>query len=378
MESIENKDLDLSEFLTSLREILKNPNIRRRTHPVRINYIYSKLSLFSFYYKNIEILNPILKQIKLNIENIKKYPDDIHYLAKLDFYIEHLYNIIRNIDDRPLGNNSEEYYEEQIKVLKSKEDALKKELDNLREDYDKKDSYIKEQIQLSATKELELKKKEEELEKGLCALKQKENELNFIKEQIQQSEIEKEELKKELDAINNMQNRIQMAFIKLKKHTSNLESEKKRLNWMFYIYAVLCIGVLGLLVYFEVDYLSEWKGVDKWIDYLQYYVPIPILGGLLWAFVFQMNRAQRQLMQIANVLHHIDYVEGLMLAIPIVSVDVNSASEKICNILDNLIKNYMNTSDSLSEQSLNSEISKDNINLHKFVGIAKELKEVFK
>lgn len=367
MESIENKDLDLIEFLTSLREILKNSNIRRRTHPERINYIYSKLSLFSFYYKNIEILNPILKQIKLNVENIKKHPDDIHYLAKLDFYIEHLYNIIRNIDDRPLGNNSEEYYEEQIKVLKSKEDALKKELDNLKqriEDYDKKDSYIKEQIQLSATKELELKKKEEEL--------------NFIKEQIQQSEIEKEELKKKLDAFNNMQYRIRMAFEELKEHTLNLKSEKKRLNWMFYIYAVLCIGVLGLLVYFEVDYLSEWKGVDKWIDYLQYYVPIPILGGLLWAFVFQMNRAQRQLMQIANVLHHIDYVEGLMLAIPIVSVDVNSASEKICNILDNLIKNYMNTSDSLSEQSLNSEISKDNINLHNFVGIAKELKEVFK
>lgn len=363
MEIIGNEFLGFREFLTILRESLEKSNIRRHLPRAYVNYIYSKLSP-DFYYKNIEILNSILEQIKLNIENIEKNPNESRHLAAFNFSINQLDNMIRNFYDRRLGNNSEKYYEEQIKELREKKVVLERDLANLREDYDKKDSYIKEQIQLSATKELELKKKEEEL--------------NFIKEQIQQSEIEKEELKKKLDAFNNMQYRIRMAFEELKEHTLNLKSEKKRLNWMFYIYAVLCIGVLGLLVYFERDYLSEWKGVDKWIDYLQYYVPIPILGGLLWAFVFQMNRAQRQLMQIANVLHHIDYVEGLMLAIPIVSVDVNSASEKICNILDNLIKNYMNTSDSLSEQSLNSEISKDNINLHKFVGIAKELKEVFK
>ena len=91
-----------------------------------------------------------------------------------------------------------------------------------------------------------------------------------------------------------------------------------------------------------------------------------------------MNRAQRQLIQIANVLYHIDYVEGLLLAINQVSVDVNSASEKIGVILDYLIKNYMPTSDRLSEQSLDTEISKDKINLHAFLNIAKEVKEVFK
>lgn len=91
-----------------------------------------------------------------------------------------------------------------------------------------------------------------------------------------------------------------------------------------------------------------------------------------------MNRAQRQLMQVANVLYHIDYVEGLLLAINLISSDVNTASEKICNVLDSLIKNYMSIPDGLSEQSLDKAISKDNINFHTFIKLAKEVKEVIK
>lgn len=373
MESIESKSLGLSEFLTSLQESLKNPNIRHRMSPGVRSYIYSKLSLPSFYYNNVEMLDPILKQIKSIIENIGKYPDNIQYLDEFVFYIRRLYSIIRNIDDRRVSsNNSLEYYEKQIEDLKNKESVLKEELDKFKQENDS----IQKEIEQSKRKGIEgLKKKEEELS---TFKQEKEKELNFIKEQIKQTLFENDELKKELDASNNMQAKIREAFAELRKHSSNLEIEKKRLNCMFYVYAGLCTVVLGLLVWFECVYLSKWNGVDKWIDCLQYYVPIPIFGGLLWAFVFQMNRAQRQLMQIANVLHHIDYIEGLMLAIPIVSVDVNSASEKICNILDNLINSYMNTSDSLSEQSLNSEISKDNINLSTFINLAKEVKEVIK
>lgn len=54
--------------------------------------------------------------------------------------------------------------------------------------------------------------------------------------------------------------------------------------------------------------------------------------------------------------------------------------EKEINVIvDNIIiKNYMNTSDSLSEQSLDTEISKDNLDLHTFINLLKEVKEVIK
>ena len=91
-----------------------------------------------------------------------------------------------------------------------------------------------------------------------------------------------------------------------------------------------------------------------------------------------MNRAQRQLMQLANVLYRIDYVEGLLLAINSVNADINAASEKIDHVFDQMIKNYMAAPDSLSEKNLDTEISKDSINIHTFIDMAKEIKEVIK
>ena len=231
----------------------------------------------------------------------------------------------------------------------------------------------------------ELKKREEKLLKEVVELKkknkkyiEKENEIEEIKIQIQQSVEEKEELKKKLDAQENVKKSISNAFVELKKHITPLKHEKKRLNWMFYSYAFLCISVLCVLVFFEYSYLSKWEGADKWIDYVQYYIPVPIVGGLLWAFIYQMNRAQRQLMQLANVLYRIDYVEGLLLAINSVNADVNAASEKIDHVLDQIIKNYMAIPDSLSDKNLDTEISKDGINIHTFIDMAKEIKEVIK
>ncbi len=231
----------------------------------------------------------------------------------------------------------------------------------------------------------ELQKREKLLVEEVATLKKKnqmyagkEKEIEDIKIQIQQSIEEKEELKKKLDAQENVKNSISKAFIELKKHITPLMHEKKRLNWMFYVYAILSICVLGMLLYFEFSYLSKWEGAEKWIDYLPYYIPVPIVGGLLWIFIYQMNRAQRQLLQLANVLYHIDYVEGLLLAINSINADVNSASEKISHVLDQMIKNYMLVPESLSEKTIDAEISKDSINLHTFIDLAKEIKDVIK
>ena len=157
-----------------------------------------------------------------------------------------------------------------------------------------------------------------------------------------------------------------------------MEKEKTRLNWMFNVYAILCVCVLGVLVYFEFVYLSKWEAPTKLIDYLPFYIPVPIVGGLLWAFIYQMNRAQRQLMLVAYELYHVDYVEGLLQAINMVSPNVTSASEKIGNVLDIMIKKHITTPSELFDFSLDKEISKDNIDLKTFVNVAKEVKDVIK
>lgn len=338
------------EILSVLKECLNNEMIKKDLLlSNRIRVLHSKLSSDPFnYVSTIVRAYSMLDRIKTDLKNIKESPKKSDYhLSDLNSAITSLNRISTFGYQRQSSNyNSEDYYTNQIEELQKKEQTLNAAL-----------SEFKQQSAEHA---------------------EKEKELEDIKKQIKQSLAEKEELKKKLDASENLKQRISTAFDELKKHISPLKKEEKRLNRMFNSYAFLCAVVLGLLVYFEFSYLSKWEGAKNWIDYIPYYIPVPIVGGLLWAFIYQMNRAQRQLMQIANVLYHIDYVEGLLLAINLVSADINSASEKISHVLDNLIRNYMPTSDSLSEQAINTEISKDNINLKTFINLAKEIKDVIK
>jgi len=74
----------------------------------------------------------------------------------------------------------------------------------------------------------------------------------------------------------------------------------------------------------------------------------------------------------------VDYVEGLLQAINMVSPNVASATEKIGNVLDIMIKKHITPPNELFECSLDKEISKDNIDLKTFVNMAKEIKDVIK
>lgn len=338
------------EILSVLSESLSNEKIKKYNPLIhsRINRICSRLSNKPLsYLETIKTAHKLLGKIKSVLKNIEESPDAEIYLTEFDSFIESIHQTRRHEDLGKSSNfNSEDYYTKLIEELQKKEKAINETLS--------------------------------EYQQQSAEHAEKEKELEETKEQIKQSIAEKEELQKKLDARENMKQRISTAFDELKKHISPLKKEEKRLNWMFYSYAGLCVVVLGILVYFEYSYLSKWEGAKNWIDYIPYYIPVPIVGGLLWAFIYQMNRAQRQLMQVANVLYHIDYVEGLLLAINLVSADINSASEKISHVLDNLIKNYMPTSDSLSEQAIDTEISKDNINLQTFINLAKEVKDVIK
>ncbi len=289
-----------------------------------------------------------LMKIKRLYEDYNAHPenDDLKIHLRLEISSLDHYMRTRSNGMSDSEYNTEEYYKKTIAELETKVDKLS--------------------ISLKESKESEEQK--EEIKK----------ELEERREQIRQITADKEELEKKLDAQENIKKKITYAFEGLKTHTSHLEDEKCRLKCMFYVYAFLCASVLGILVYFEYVYLSKWQTPTKLIDYLPFYIPVPIVGGLLWTFIYQMNRAQRQLMLVAYELYHVDYVEGLLQAINMVSPNVTSATDKIGNVLDIIIKKHITTPNELFECSLDKEVSKDNIDLKTFVNIAKEVKDVIK
>jgi ABC-type multidrug transport system fused ATPase/permease subunit len=337
------KKLEVIETLesiirTNMFDISTNNNMARKLELIRHMLVHGG----NLNERDISILESIVDICK----QCKDHPEKKKELSSTLFFYINLFWQFRNRRIVDSEYNTEEYYKKTISELETKVKELSTSLNESKESKEQKD---------------EIKK-----------------ELEERKEQIKQIKAEKEELEKKLDAQKNIKDKITDAFKELKNHISHLEKEKRRLNRMFYIYAFLCVCVLVILVYFEFVYLSKWETPTKLIDYLPFYIPVPIVGGLLWAFIYQMNRAQRQLMLVAYELYHVDYVEGLLQAINMVSPNVTSASEKIGNVLDVMIKKHITTPNELFENSLDKEISKDNIDLKTFVNIAKEVKDVIK
>lgn len=240
------------------------------------------------------------------------------------------------------------------------------------------DDFYSKKINDLSEKEKELRDEISKLNTGDPEYQDKKDELNNIQLEIRKTEEEQAQSKSKKDKSENIGKDIESAFNVLREGVKPLNNERRRLNWLFGVFAALSIIVLVILICFEIYYLSKWEGADKWIDYIPFYLPVPIVGGLLWAFIYQMNRAQRLLLQIANVLYHIDYCEGLLKAINNLSLDTNAALAQINDVLCKMTDNYMTLPNNLSEQNLDAQISKDSINLNSFINLAKEVKDIFK
>ena len=90
-------------------------------------------------------------------------------------------------------------------------------------------------------------------------------------------------------------------------------------------------------------------------------LPVPITLGLLWGFITQMNRAQRQMVVLSNKIHETKYTEGLLQALNTLSVDIGESMSKINDAISRLIDNHLHNMDSLrlDEKDL-SKIEKQN------------------
>lgn len=238
--------------------------------------------------------------------------------------------------------------------------------------------YYQEQIEKYEKREAELYKKISDLEKSAEGREELEKELADVKQIMQQMRQEQEEQQRRQDAQAHQRTNIQTAFRDLTTYSKPLEAEKERLNWLFFIYGAICLVVLIFLTMYECRFLNHFNTLPttEWTDCLPFYLPVPLCGGLLWVFIYQMNRAQRQLVVLTDKLHHIKYIEGLLLAINTLSPDVSDAATKIQQTIDSIIDNYLHHPQPITEARLQQETSKDQIDLKQLTGFVREIKEL--
>lgn len=303
--------------------------------------------------------------------------------------IEYAIRICESKDE--VSYNTDSYYEKIIASLNEKLKGSQTKTDSLLElnkqlskaVKDKKN--IEEELQLLHNKlkvgegeNEELKKKNSELIKELkklnmliesyhqekdrlTALQQENDRINKL---VKKYKIELEENRKRDDAINNWKTKITEAFKGLEGPLNRLVDEHKRLEWLYNVYKwssavlVFFLIIIEVVVYIKIVCNDTYP---TWDQYLPMALPVPITLGLLWGFITQMNRAQRQMVVLSNKIHEIKYTEGLLQALNTLSVDISESMSKINDAISRLIDNHLRNMDNmrLDEKNL-SKIEKQN------------------
>lgn len=181
------------------------------------------------------------------------------------------------------------------------------------------------------------------------------------------------------DTIEYLQKRILPFGTNLESSIKNIQGEQLRLYWMFGVYAGLSILIVVGIIVWEA-YLIGWRWKPEYAEnilmYIPFYLPIPLAGALLWAFIYQMNRCQKQLIFLANRLHAVRYTEGLLKAVCSLTNDVEKNEEKVSRIIDHIIdsnlRDIANTIEPLRTDEQNAGI--DGL-LDKLIDFTKAIKK---
>lgn len=258
--------------------------------------------------------------------------------------------------------NSEDFYKQQIATINEEKKALAEEIDELK----------KKQTEVS-----------EESEEYKLNLQRKMVELNSYIQRIRQLEQEKEEQDKINDAITVWDSKIKDAFSNLKIYIKPLKYEHIRLGVLYWFYLALTIVLilwLGITEYRVCDKIIAYSGerLPTWQEYFSVILPIPISMVLLWGFIHEMNRAQRQLVILAKQIHEIEYVEGLLLTINQLSTNINESMIKVNEAINKLLENHLTYRDYklTDEMQLKREERKDPKPHEETLKILKEINEL--
>lgn len=258
--------------------------------------------------------------------------------------------------------NSAKYYDNEIENIQKEKAALSSQIEEL--------------------KEIQGKTKAE-INDHKAALKQKEEELKKYIFLINKYEAEKKEQKKIDDAIDVWNEKIVTAFKTLKTYIKPIRKEHDRLCLLYWLYlglSIILIACLAIIEYKVCAKIIDYNGLPTWEVYFSVVLPIPISLALLWGFIHEMNRAQRQLVILAKQIHEIEYVEGLLLTINQLSTNIDESMTRVNSAINKLLENHLGYKDETlnDEVLLKKEELKDPILYKETLNLLKEIKELIK
>lgn len=341
------------QYIEALRGIVKLLNSQTDVDLSYWSSVQVRLKAYIDLYQKEKITEDVGIRALLSSIIVAFEKNEQSYLNSSAFYKKEVDKLTENIKKNSKITYS---YARVVKYIADKT----KEINDLKDELER----VKQQLEKEKTKNQDeiLKKLEAKfanLQKKLAATKEelgkaqeRKTELENLKIELvnqkklaEQYKLELQKAKEKENAIENWENKIKNAFHALKVPISRLETECRRLESLYNIYAFISVLVILLLLAIEiVVYYKIYNSATflSWEQYWPMVLPVPLAVGLLWGFITQMNRAQKQLVILANQLYEIEYIEGLLLGLNTLSIDVKDSMTKINNAISRLIDNHIN------------------------------------
>lgn len=160
-------------------------------------------------------------------------------------------------------------------------------------------------------------------------------------------ELYKERNRQELEEVSEKDwaEKIKNAFQLLRECTSDLEKEHKKVDTEYHLFLYgLILPSLVLLIWLCKLYdfmISRQPPFSNWVEFLPYYLPVPIFVALFWVMIVQKNRAGKISIALSERLYQIKYLEGLLITINQLSSNSQDAIETISRCLDKMVNGYL-------------------------------------
>lgn len=199
-----------------------------------------------------------------------------------------------------------------------------------------------------------------------------------LSSKIQKLETELKQKQKQEDAINDWNVRIENTFnilkTKLKPINQVYGKLEKDYNW-FRCGIVTIVIMFFIAELFIVKKLFCYEGLPPWSEFLTVLVPLPVSAILLTLFIYQMNRAQRHMMKLANHIHEIEYIEGLLLAVNNLSTNIEDSTQRVNKSVGQLLTKYLQENKTSYEEDilLNEENKDKTYSLDQVIKLLKDI-----
>lgn len=168
-----------------------------------------------------------------------------------------------------------------------------------------------------------------------------------------------------------LENRMKPLSVDIVKASIEITEERGRLKYLFYTYIVILGVIIIAMIIWEsilVCKLYPRLTINSWGNYVPFFLPIPLFAGLLWMCIYQINRAQRQMVVLADKLYKLKHNDSLLQTSVSVYADMRKNEEHVSRLIDSMIE-YNKARD--NEEDISSKPMEYSVPLDKIIEIVK-------